>query len=983
MAAEFRVFLSAVTNEFGSARDTLAASLRSRDLLLRVQSDFRQQAEADTTLRKLHDYIRDCAAVVCVIGRRSGAMPPAASAAPFAAMLPPGVNEASYTQWEFFFARHYQRRLSIYIATDAWKPDKDAPPADRPDLQQALIRHIVDEQGLDRDYFGDVHHLCHLVLKEHWPQELPPKPVVLPYQSIGSLFKGRSSFLDRLHASLRKAGSAAIAGKAVHGMGGVGKTRAAVEYAWQYRDDYTAVFLLSAETPDKLHSAVAALADPLRLPAAALPEEDARFEAVVGWLNGNPGWLLILDNIDDAPALKAAHGLLGRLRGGGHVLMTSRLTQFPRDIERLDLDVLAFDDAAAFLLEATETGRRRAPDDAARARALAEALGGLALALEMAAATIEARRLSFAAYQEMWQGSRARVVGWASPEITGYHHAVAETWQTSVDQLTPAGRALLQRLAFLAPESVPESLLDVPVPDGAGPGDPHAALDDLAKYSLASRDPEAGTFLLHRLIQDVTRRGLARAGTERLRLTEALGWVDAAFTGDPQDVRTWPILTPLAPHAEAVAGYADAAVIGEPTLDVMGRLGVLFYAKALPSRAEIHSHRALAIAESCFQPNDPRIAIRLNNLAQVLKATNRLGEAEPLMRRALGIDEASYGPDHPKVAIRLNNLAQLLQDTNRLGEAEPLMRRALRIDEASYGPDHPDVAIDLNNLARLLQATNRLGEAEPLMRRALGIDEASYGPDHPKVAIRLNNLAQLLQDTDRLGEAEPLMRRALGIDGTSYGPDHPRVATDLNNLAQVLQATNRLGEAEPLMRRALGIDEPSYGPDHPRVAIDLNNLAQLLQDTNRLGEAEPLMRRALGIDEASYGPDHPDVARDLNNLAQLLQATNRLGEAEPLMRRALGIDEASYGPDHPRVATDLNNLATLLQDTNRLGEAEPLMRRMVAIFLAFQRDTGHAHPHRDAAINNYASLLTAMGKTEAEIIAALTALMREAGLDPG
>jgi hypothetical protein len=61
----------------------------------------------------------------------------------------------------------------------------------------------------------------------------------------------------------------------------------------------------------------------------------------------------------------------------------------------------------------------------------------------------------------------------------------------------------------------------------------------------------------------------------------------------------------------------------------------------------------------------------------LLKDTNRLLEAEPLMRRALAIDEASLGPDHPKVAIVLNNLALLLKHTNRLLEAEPLMRRAL------------------------------------------------------------------------------------------------------------------------------------------------------------------------------------------------------------------------------------------------------------------------------------------------------------------
>jgi Domain of unknown function (DUF4062) len=155
VVSEFRLFLSAVSSEFGQARDTLAASLRSRDMLIRVQSDFRQEAGSDTTLRKLHDYIGACSAVVCIIGQRSGAMPPPAAAKPFAHMLPAGVVEASYTQWEFFFARHYKRRLSIYIATAAWTPDRDAPAEDPSDLQQALIRHIANEQGLDRDYFGD------------------------------------------------------------------------------------------------------------------------------------------------------------------------------------------------------------------------------------------------------------------------------------------------------------------------------------------------------------------------------------------------------------------------------------------------------------------------------------------------------------------------------------------------------------------------------------------------------------------------------------------------------------------------------------------------------------------------------------------------------------------------------------------------------------------------------------------------------------
>jgi hypothetical protein len=71
------------------------------------------------------------------------------------------------------------------------------------------------------------------------------------------------------------------------------------------------------------------------------------------------------------------------------------------------------------------------------------------------------------------------------------------------------------------------------------------------------------------------------------------------------------------------------------------------------------------------------------------------------MRCALAIDETSYGPDHPNVAIRLNNLAKLLEATNRIAEAEPLMRRALAIFEASLGSDHPNTVTVRDNLAAL------------------------------------------------------------------------------------------------------------------------------------------------------------------------------------------------------------------------------------------------------------------------------------------
>jgi tetratricopeptide (TPR) repeat protein len=190
-----------------------------------------------------------------------------------------------------------------------------------------------------------------------------------------------------------------------------------------------------------------------------------------------------------------------------------------------------------------------------------------------------------------------------------------------------------------------------------------------------------------------------------------------------------------------------------------------------------------------------------------------------LLRRALAIDEKSYGPDNPEVAVPLTNLAQLLQATNRPAEAEPLMRRALAIEEKSYGPEHPKVATALNNLAQLHVATHRPAEAEPLLRRALAINEKSFGPDHPNVAINLNNLALLLRATNRLAEAEPLMRRALVIlldFSRRTGHDYPYQTTLLENYRLVLQETGKSKAEVAAAVEALLVRAPAPGPAGPK-----------------------------------------------------------------------------------------------------------------------------------------------------------------------
>ncbi len=841
---------------------------------------------------------------------------------------------------------------------------------------------------------------------------LPPADLGIPHASsyhpsnlpggyIGQLFLGREDFLKELHASLdKKTHATAITQQrrqsvatGIEGLGGLGKTHAAVEYAHRHRHHYSALLFVSGDTPQRLDSGLAALCEvlPLQDAGALPPEQAARIAAVLHWLATHHDWLLIVDNVDDEAAALALTAYFDKLHNG-HVLITSRLHGFSKQVATLDLSVLSEADATDLLLQLTHDDRRKFADDDTQARALARLMEGLPLALHQAAGYINEQRLTFAQYLARYEQEAAGLLRWFSTLSIPYAgpgtgpdalapRPVLITWKTSFDRLDADAKKWLLVFSHFAPDPIPEFLLENAykarflaqswfrrllercISFFRPRISASEALSQAEKISLLTRYDAPPRFKLHRLVQHVT--CLTATAAERAAALETgIRLMGAASLGDPQDVRSWPKWTPLQPHALALCQHAPDEPAPERLTWLLGQLSVLLNTKALHAQAEPLMRQALEIDEASYGTEHPDVALRLNNLAQLLQTTNRLAEAEPLLVRVVKILENQGREPYPNYSGALNNLAQLLQDTNRLAEAEPLMRCALQIEEASYGPAHPDVAIRLNNLATLLQATNRLAEAEPLIRRALQIDEASYGTEHPNVATDLNNLAQLLKGTNRLAEAEPLIRRALQIDEASYGMEHPNVARDLNNIAGLLHATNRLAEAEPLMVRVVTIFEFAFGMEHPKVATALNNLAQLLKATNRLAEAEPLMRRVLKIYEASYGPEHPDVATALNNLAMLLQATNRLAEAEPLMRRALKIDEGSHGPEHPKVALRLNNLAGLLQATNRLAEAEPLMSRAFVIFV---RSLGQEHPNSQTVRGNYIGLLEKLKLPEEEI----------------
>ena len=767
-----------------------------------------------------------------------------------------------------------------------------------PWLFQSFRSHAPDWFSIRSGVFdlaGDIAHVASTELGQpnskrqaEWRQSAPspsPKPPTqmgqqlvnnLPYTSLGTMFKGRVQVMR----SLRETFTDAIPRVAlIHSLGGMGKTRIAIEYAWQYAHEYDSVLFISAPTREQLKTGIAALTGPLalNLPEQNATEQQVQYAAALRWLHQHSRWFLILDGVDSEDARNAVVSLLPYLNQG-HVCITSRHSQWPCNIKSIELLGLSEEAGAAFLLERTADRRTATADDLNLARLLAARLGGLSLALEMAAAHISLDHLNFQQYLELFEASEQQASALYGVIQLGEPKSVEKIWLTTFQQLSNDERELLQTLSWFDTQPIPLWLVEPEEDVNATHGGDlelhltRAVLAALAKWHLVTFSDDGQSIKVHRLVQEITLSLLIQAEPRARSLARALSWLDQAKLGPPDDVRNWPRWDAVQSHILHLAKCADQA-----------------------------------------QQWIPAVRWR-NRVARLLEARARFSDAEILFREALSISQQHLPEEHNDAVALINNLAGLLYATNRMKEAEPLFRQALILAERSYGPEHPNVAACLNNLAELLQATNRLMEAESLYRRALTIDEKSYGPQHPFVATCLNNLAGLLRASNRLAEAEPLYRRALLIDQQIYGPEHPFVATDLNNLAGLLWATNRFAEAETMHRTALSIDESCYGPQHPSVATDLNNLAMLLATTDQQEDAEQMLRRALAIDENSYGPQHPSVARDLLNFAALLHESGRSEEALPLIQRAIAIYRRSgedQGYVHPRLAAAQRHLETI------------------------------------------------------------------------
>ena len=573
---------------------------------------------------------------------------------------------------------------------------------------------------------------------------LAPRPAVLA---------GREDLLADLSARLAGGDGAGPRVVALCGLGGAGKTSVAVEYAYRHLAELGLAWQLPAEDPAVLKAGFGELA--AQLGARDLFEVGDPVASVHGSLAAYPqDWLVMFDNAADPASLKAFLPPAGR----GRVLITSRDSFWPPG-QALEVPVLDPDVAEEFLVSRTGDLAFQA------ARELAVELGGLPLALEQAAAYMQATGGALAEYLASFRQRRPDMLGRGEP--TGYDKTVAKTWALAFERLeisAPDAVGMLQLLAFYAPEAVPLRLLLQPRHELVGRlgqnvapvlvpllADELAARDAvgaLRRYSLVTPAAD-GSVSVHRLVQAVTADQMpAELATEWRQAAAAL--IEAAIPHDPELPGTWSAYATLLPHAQAVLDLTRGGM-----WQIARYLG---YSGSYPAARDLFQLIARALRGDDVYGAEHQDTLAAD--ASLAYWTGEAGDAagaRDQLTALLPVRERVLGPEHPDTLTTRNNLARWTGEAGDAAGARDQLTALLPVRERVLGPEHPDTLTTRNNLARWTGLAGDPAAARDQLAALLPVRERVLGPEHPDTLTTRNNLAS---STEEAGDAAGARDRA-------------------------------------------------------------------------------------------------------------------------------------------------------------------------------------------------------------------------------
>jgi hypothetical protein len=815
-----------------------------------------------------------------------------------------------------------------------------------------------------------------------WGSEIPVRN---PY------FTGRTAVLETLRSRLGQGNLQVLqqAPMAVFGLGGIGKTEIATEYAHRHAADYQIVWWIRAETAELVGDAFVRLARRLGVP---MGDRDKMIWGVQGKLTTIfDRWLLIFDNADSPDAVNDI--LPGQRPPGGHVIVTSRDQHWRRiQAEGIEVSEFAAEETIEFLrkrvadLEHTDD-----PDlDAARhadAKSLGDVLGHLPLVAEHAAAYLNETDVGVAQYIEEF-ASDAYGMASRPADIAYAYTAIDRTWNVSARKLSPDAREVFQLSAFFSPEPIAEELFFSGAQFVKGPAELHDALSDrrrcqaafyeLHRFSLIKYHGGRAEIRVHRVVQAVTRGRVVideakkvpqyRAAVHALLAATDPRAPDRSSSDNLYD-KTLPHLVP----ADAI--NTDNPLLRGLITNQVRRL----HLRGRHSESLWLGEKALAAWTESLGESDPAVLRLAAEIGIVLRLASRSDEAFTRNEKTLALcDELirQQGPDHEEayeiwlicanshgadLRLRAEFQKALDLDLDLLPRFErlflPFNERTLNVRN-NIGADyrrlgHFQEALEydqetLSERSRLLGAADprTLASKDSMARDLRGAGNYRTSLEEARSVVEVLDQDQRAESPDSLNarkgfavalrkagfpeEALVVSRRVYETYAEYLGEDHRYTLSAAANLIVDLRLNHELAKAEELgaltLAKCMVEDQP---PGSITFAVQVN-LAAVRRKLFGPVDARELDEQALEGLTRIYGPEHPFTLVVATNLASDLYDAGRATEARDLGEKALAAGRRVRTADHPDTLATAANLSIDLRATGNVEAAQELLQNTLA-----------------------------------------------------
>ncbi|MFD0201647.1 MULTISPECIES: FxSxx-COOH system tetratricopeptide repeat protein [Saccharothrix] len=789
-------------------------------------------------------------------------------------------------------------------------------------------------------------------------------------------FTGRADLLQELERRLVRGGTAAVLPETLHGMGGVGKSHLAIEYAYRNRANFDLIWWVPAERSVKIVNSLVELGQRLELPVGS--EANVAVQQVLDALrSGNhpkvpTNWLLIFDNADSPDAVQQYLPT----GGTGRILVTSRNSQWLSVARPLEVNVFQRAESVQLL-------RRRDPElseeDADR---LAQALGDLPLAIAQAAAWRVETGMPAAEYLELLAEKQLELLNVTT--TLDYPESVAAMWDLSLSELkrkNPSALRLLQVCAFLAPEpinrkmfSYSRNITDVPAELSRVLRDSlrlNEAIRDINRFALVRVDHRTNSIELHRLVQSVLISQMSEE--ERVTMRNAAHLMLAENDPEtPEEPESWPTYVDLSAHLAASKAYESDAE----------QVRTLLYNQVQFLYRWGEHKRSVELSEQIYKMwvdrlgEDHQWTLRMGRwYGFMLWVQGRYAEATPLNADLLERHRRTFGEEHEETILAISQVAADkraegdfvggLELSKRnydicvryLGDEDPTTLRvahSLGVNLRLVGDFTAAITLDADTWDRRIQIYGQDHEVSLLTQVGLTIDKRELGnyreacaeheeivrtyarrsqgrPLNPAWLRALRHLAVMRR---KAGDHEGAMSAAqTAFDGLRlrYNLDHADTLAAALARSIELRHLGRLEQAKQLGQDSLTRYERTLGPTHPHTLSAAVNVAILRR---LMGDAEgalELDKTTLASFRTRLGGDHPSTLVTRINLASDLYESGDAQGAHDVDVEVLSRATEILGADHPTTLACQVNLAHDLRALGRTEEADALHRRAVAM----------------------------------------------------